>query len=66
MPTPRSPALALLVALACAGCAGGLATQRNTAPTPAATPAISASALIGSYLELLQRLLSGTPSEKAE
>ncbi|MBV9345531.1 MAG: hypothetical protein JO341_02595 [Gammaproteobacteria bacterium] len=56
----------LVSALACAGCVGGLATQRSNTPAPVTTPAISASALVGSYLELLQRLVAGAPAEQAE
>ncbi len=66
MRTPRKLILPMVLGLACAGCAGGLATQRSSAPAPVATPAISASALVGGYLELLQRLISGTPSQQAE
>ena len=61
----RVMACAWSAALLVAGCAalGGL---RTAAPAPAVSAASASSMLLGEYLQLLQRLVQGKPSEQAE
>jgi YfhG lipoprotein len=54
------------LALAAAGCAGLTSRTHSPAP-PAVTPSAAAtSALLGEYLQLMQRLVQGQPAEQAE
>jgi hypothetical protein len=64
---PRSAAALLATALAAAilgGCGGTL--QRAPAPAPQASPVSASSAVLSDYLAMLQRLISGPPTEQAE
>ena len=55
--------VALFVALAFAGCTS-LSGQHAPAPAPVVNPQATAAALLASYLELLQRLVTGPPPNR--
>ena len=65
---PRAPlgaAGGVLVALVAAGCAVGPG-QRAPSPAPVVNAATTGSIVLSEYLQLLQRLVQGRPSEQAE
>jgi hypothetical protein len=62
---PRGAAGGVLVALVASGCAVGPG-QRAPAPAPVVNPAAASSTALSEYLQLLQRLVQGRPSEQAE
>ena len=64
-PRVRAVAGACLTAILASGC-NLLSGQRAAPPPPAATPASAASAMLGEYLQMLQKLVQGQPSEQAE
>ena len=57
-------AATLLAALQLCGCAG--MSERPAAPTPVVNPAATTSTLLAGYLELLQKLVTGPPTQQAE
>ncbi|MGH8304745.1 MAG: hypothetical protein ACRETG_03965, partial [Steroidobacteraceae bacterium] len=60
-------ALAALVLLATAGCAGGFMSGGRAAPAAAVVnPVSTASTLLAQYLQLLQRLVQGSATAQAE
>jgi len=65
---PRAPlgaAGGVLVALVAAGCSLGPG-QRAPSPAPVVNAATTGSIVLSEYLQLLQRLVQGRPSEQAE
>jgi hypothetical protein len=65
---PRAPlgaAGGVLVTLLAAGCSVG-AGQRAPSPAPVVNAATTGSIVLSEYLQLLQRLVQGRPSEQAE
>jgi hypothetical protein len=64
-PTSVRCTVALAVALAVAGCAGGPG-QRTPSAAPVVNSAAVASQVLGDYLMLLQRLVQGPPAQQAE
>jgi hypothetical protein len=60
--------LAACVAVAAlSACTGGLMSgQRTPAPAPVVNPATTSSTVLAGYLELLQKLVGGPPTEQAE
>src|ERR1700732_925687 len=65
---PRAPlgaAGGVLVALVAAGCSVGPG-QRAPSPAPVVNAATTGSIVLSEYLQLLQRLVQGRPSEQAE
>jgi hypothetical protein len=54
-----------VLALLAAGCAGGPG-QRTPSPAPVMNSAATSSTVLSEYLQLLQRLVQGPPSEQAE
>ena len=55
----------VLLAITLGACGGSL-SQRTPAPTPAASPVSANSAVLADYLALLQRLITGAPTQQAE
>jgi len=62
---PRGAAGGVLVALVASGCTLGPG-QRAPSPTPVVNSAAASSTALSEYLQLLQRLVQGRPSEQAE
>jgi len=62
---PRGAAGGVLVALVAAGCTVGPG-QRAPSPAPVVNSAAASSTALSEYLQLLQRLVQGRPSEQAE
>ena len=63
---PRGAAGGVLVALVASGCALLDPGQRAPAPAPVVNPAAASATVLSEYLQLLQRLVQGRPSEQAE
>jgi hypothetical protein len=66
---PRLPASVFIGAAVCAAllaACGSLPGQHPAAPAPAVAPVSANSAVISDYLAMLQRLISGPPTEQAE
>ena len=63
---PRGAAGGVLVALVASGCALLDPGQRAPAPAPVVNAAAASSTVLSEYLQLLQRLVQGRPSEQAE
>jgi hypothetical protein len=62
---PLGAAGGVLVALVAAGCSVGPG-QRAPSPAPVVNAATTGSTVLSEYLQLLQRLVQGRPSEQAE
>jgi hypothetical protein len=62
---PRGAAGGVLVALVASGCTVG-PEQRTPSPAPVVNSAAASSTALSEYLQLLQRLVQGRPSEQAE
>jgi hypothetical protein len=62
---PRGAAGGVLVALVASGCTVGPG-QRAPSPAPVVNSAAASSTALSEYLQLLQRLVQGRPSEQAE
>ena len=62
---PRGAAGGVLVALVASGCTLGPG-QRAPSPAPVVNSAAASSTALSEYLQLLQRLVQGRPSEQAE
>ena len=62
---PRGAAGGVLVALVASGCTVGPG-QRVPSPAPVVNSAAASSTALSEYLQLLQRLVQGRPSEQAE
>ena len=54
------------LALVTAACSGLLSGQRAQAPPPVTRPTSETAAILGEYLQMLQKLVQGQPSEQAE
>lgn len=63
-PRRAGSAVIATVLLAAAGCGGGL--QRAPTPAPQVIPVSANSVVLADYLAMLQRLISGPPTEQAE
>jgi YfhG lipoprotein len=57
---------AALLAVTLAACNGTLPGQRAPAPAPAVSPVSANAAVIADYLQMLQRLIAGPPTQQAE
>ena len=62
----RGAAGCAALALAVAGCSELTSRTHSQAPAPVTPSAAATSALLGEYLQLMQRLVQGQPAEQAE